>query len=378
MAANWITIEKLAPVFGDLNPVEKWQSARGPFAGPGGGSTWILVGLVVLGILGAAALTLVVYAHLQQRSQHREFRAHAEKVGLSGEETRLLRSLAKTSGVKRPAAVFTMADAFERGASTMLDSDRLAAMPDQRRQEVGALLGRMREKLGFQDIPGRDGGTSISFGKIPEGTTVAVLRKHLQQYFDATVVASTPTGTGLEITPQEPVRCEPGETWEIRYDDGGLLWESNAAVVKQVEDRVALKPIGTARSISRRRFPRTSTTKSASVALFPFLDDTADAEPPVFTPATLVEIAGPGLRLEAPVSVEAGDRILVRVKSTTDRILQGLAVVRRVTTGADGVTNLAAEMIGLTTSEVAQLVRETNLSSTAGRTEEAPVSAEEG
>lgn len=378
MPADWIKIGAFGPYFRDLNPLEKWGAARSPFSGPGDASAWMVLGLALLGVLGAAVLAVVAYSQLRQRKHRRQFHGHAENLGLSGEERRLLLALSRASGLKRASSVFTMAGAFERGASRVLESKRLAAMPDQRRQEAVALLGRLREKLGFENTTEGRGATSVSFGNIAAGKVVSIFRRHLQDYFDAAVAASTPTGSGLEVKPERPVRCEPGETWQIRYDQGGLLWESDASVVKQVQDRVVLKLIGTARSINRRRFARTPTKKAASVALFPFLKDAGNAELPVFVPAELTEIAGPGLRLEAPLQVEAGERVLIRVKAAEGRTLQGMALVRRATAGTDGMTDLAAEMIGLSTSEVAELIRETNLATRTEEAEQVPVPAEKG
>ncbi|KPK85891.1 MAG: hypothetical protein AMJ81_02445 [Phycisphaerae bacterium SM23_33] len=358
--------------------MEKWRAAQSPFSGHADLRAWLILILALLGILAAAALAMLAYSHFRQRMHRREFHGHAEELGLSGTERRLLLALAKASGLKRPSSVFTMAGAFERGASRLLESKRLAAMPDQQRQEAVALLGRLREKLGFENAPESREATSISFGSVAAGKVVSIFRRHLQDYFDAAVAASTPGGSGLEVKPERPIRCEPGETWQIRYDQEGLLWESDASVVKQARGRVILKLIGTARCINRRRFARTPTMKPAAVAVFPFLEGAADAGPQVFVPAAVTEIAGPGLRLEAPVEVRAGERVLLRVQSADGRTLQGLALVRRATPGANGMTDLAVEMVGLSTSEVAELIRETNRAIKPAEAEQAPVATEKG
>jgi hypothetical protein len=275
--------------------------------------------------------------------------------------------------LKRPASVFTMPEAFERGATGMFNDGRWAAMPAAKKDEAVATIGRLREKLGFDKAPEGRKPTAISVGKIPAGRTVSIYRPHRQDEFNATVSVA-PTGSSeLAIAPESPVKCRTGETWHVRYSQEGLLWEWNASVAGRAADRVVLKLTGPARCVNRRRFARIHSSLSAFVAAYPFIKEAPDDEPPAFLPATLIELAGPGLRLETPLQAQVGEKVLVRVHSPQGSVLQGLALVRRAVGLADGLTDLAIEMIGLTTSEVAELIRQTNL---AARAEEAePVAA---
>ena len=57
------------------------------------------------------------------------------------------------------------------------------------------------------------------------------------------------------------------------------------------------------------------------------------------------------------------------------RVLQGQATVRRAEVSESGLVALAVELLGLTTSEVAELARETNLAMTANQAEFAETAA---
>jgi len=81
---------------------------------------------------------------------------------------------------------------------------------------------------------------------------------------------------------------------------------------------------------------------------------------PQFVAGTLTEIGGPGLRLDVPLSVEAGDRVLVVLKMDEGKTIQGTAVVRRVLDSHDAAHVVAVEMVGLSEAEIGELQRETN------------------
>jgi len=77
--------------------------------------------------------------------------------------------------------------------------------------------------------------------------------------------------------------------------------------------------------------------------------------------STLLEIAGPGLRLEAEIQVDLGQRSLVVLDLGQERSLRGVGVVRRYRPSAGGgPAEIAIELTGMTEQEVARLVKETN------------------
>lgn len=97
---------------------------------------------------------------------------------------------------------------------------------------------------------------------------------------------------------------------------------------------------------------------------------------PEFVSAEINELAGPGLRISAPLKVKAGDRVIVVFKLTEEhhsdsvnsvnlhksKIIEDIGVVRRCRASGDGFS-IAVEMTGLTDSNICQMVRATNFAS---------------
>jgi hypothetical protein len=84
----------------------------------------------------------------------------------------------------------------------------------------------------------------------------------------------------------------------------------------------------------------------------------------------VTELAGPGLRVEAPLSVQVGQRILIvfrldgQAEGTTDgepgpRLIEDIAVVRRIEAVSNGYS-IALELVGLQDTDIDELVRATN------------------
>jgi len=94
-----------------------------------------------------------------------------------------------------------------------------------------------------------------------------------------------------------------------------------------------------------------------------------------FIPAVVTELAGPGLCVEAPLKTNIGDRVLVIFrldeqenpdesppkgrKTVPSKIVQDIGLVRHTKATAKGVS-IAVELVGLTDSDVNELIRATN------------------
>jgi hypothetical protein len=95
-------------------------------------------------------------------------------------------------------------------------------------------------------------------------------------------------------------------------------------------------------------------------------------KPPEFVHAIVIELAGPGLRIKAPLDVKVGDRVLVvfelgeeqqqNSKTITTKIIQDIGEVRRAEAVQDG-SSIAVELIGLSDSDMNELIRATNTAS---------------
>jgi hypothetical protein len=115
--------------------------------------------------------------------------------------------------------------------------------------------------------------------------------------------------------------------------------------------------------------------------------------PPEFIPAVVTELAGPGLRIEAPLKTEVGDRVLVVLrlddeekqdsapqrregKTSTLKIVEDIGEVRHTKDIPSGFS-IAVELTGLSDSDVNELIRATNAASLKTRFESQDISVSE-
>jgi len=151
-----------------------------------------------------------------------------------------------------------------------------------------------------------------------------------------------------------------GEACVLRRGHDGLQWEFDAAVAVAAEGLTVVRLIGEPRCVNLRRFARVSTHKAAYVAHYPLLEAGASDALPRFVPATLTEIGGPGIRLDAPLRVAPGDRVLALARIDADTRLHGIGQVRRVIREDGDSQAFAVELVGLSEKEIGRLVHETN------------------
>ena len=169
------------------------------------------------------------------------------------------------------------------------------------------------------------------------------------------------------------------------------------------------------RFVNRRRFLRVPVDKPAFIAHFPFTRapvasgrksmksfriyrssvSASDSSwgPPEFVPAVVTELAGPGLRIEAPLEVKVDDRVLVVLKldeeedqdsapasqedeTETSKIVEDIGEVRHTKAIQNGFS-IAVELTGLSDTDVSELIRATNAASLRTMPESQDVGASE-
>jgi hypothetical protein len=405
-----------------LTPTERWKAA-GRF-GTGMTEHWfILTGVAVIIVLTALLLMISYHRVTQERKvSGRLFVDYAEKRGLSGREREILLEIANKAGLKRSQAIFSMVGAFDHGAGKMIE-ESLAQQGAEESQWLRTELSFLREKLGFQKK------TSVSIGlptklkrpssrQIPAGKQLHITRRKPPDLGDieSTVIKNDNMELTLKLT--TPVESKLGELWRARYYFGVSVWEFDSSVVRCNGDILVLNHSDDMRFISRRRFLRVRVNKPAFIARFPFSrtlpPNSVSSKkghwskrgsvnksgntwgPPEFMPATVTELGGPGLRIEAPLEVKAGDRVLVivnlsetidarysipdtRRESRNDpptagfdrnpallgqesRIVEDIGEVRHTKAIQDGFS-IAVELTGLSDSNVSELIRATNAAS---------------
>jgi len=345
------------------------------FDRPRTGAWWAAAAIILLVVAAAIFLAAILVHRFRDAKRRRQFQKRAGEAGMNAEEQKLLGHLANLAGLRQTDAVLDAPDAFDRGAEVLLQSERVSAMDADLQARTRALVNTLREKLGFarqESLDPTHG--AVWLGKIPMGTSVEVVRPSSPEPFQAVLAGEEAVAEQIVLEPAVAMRCEGNESWTLRYAEGGLLWEFDARVVRQEDTgRVVMLPGGKVRCINRRKFIRTPVRISAFVAPFPFLRDQDADGPPRFLPATVVEIAGPGLRIQAPLEVGMGERMLVGLKMPDRKVMQALGITRRPTIPNDqGIPEIVVELIGLLASEVSELVRVTNAAVHASRGRRGP------
>jgi hypothetical protein len=324
---------------------------------------WSVWGPVLLAVM--AGLTLLVLARLWavRRQAAQSFVRLAHGAGLGKDEQAVLVRVAAAAGLKRPDSIFTMEDAFDRGASLFLADPRTAALPPEARKRVHALVDDLQQKLGFGQARGQDAAAHeapvIRRGPLARGDHVTILRRSAAGSLRGVVTMTTRLGVSIQLDGRVDYRA--GDAWRVRHVKEGLQWEYDVVVADGMDEHVNVRLAGSPRRVNLRRFVRVATRRPARAAMYPFVADGAEPAAPVLVDATLVEMAGPGLRFETSLWTQVGDRVLVVFQLDAERIVQGVARVRRAAAGAGDRHEMAVEMVGLTDAEVGELVRETNV-----------------
>jgi len=321
-----------------LTQMERWR-AGSRFNNTTVTGRWF-VPIAVVAIIVLAVFLLVVSlrrAAQRRKDGHRLFLDHAERRGLSARECEILVGIASKAGLKQSNAIFTMDRAFNHGAAEMI-AETLAQKGVEESKHLRRELSFLREKLGFREQHSSSASSpaksrKLSSRQILPGKKVHITRRksRVSDDIEATVIENN--DTELTIRSAVPVEVTLGEFWRVRYYFGASVWEFEASVVDCHGDILILSHSDNVRFINRRRFLRVSVDIPAFVARFPFArvlppgsvggNDGLQTEqglasassnswgPPEFVPAVVTELAGPGLRIEVPLKVKVGDRVLV-------------------------------------------------------------------
>jgi hypothetical protein len=315
-------------------------------------------GLIALGAAIAAAAGIALAVAQRRRRRRRawdSFNRHADQAGLNDEERSFLANLTRLAGLARPNTIFTAEAAFDEAVR----HGHLDRLSNAMQKTARATVHSLRQKLGFGPPQPVRKAASASTRQIPEGARVELSPRGTLESVEAVLARNDEAG--LHVQPVRPATCAPGELLQVRYSNMGTVWEFDAVLRQAETPMLVLEHTEKIRFVNRRRFPRVPTDRKAIVAALPLLRTGGDELAPSFAPATLVEIAGPGLRLRTELPAEIEDRVVAAVRVDDARTLQGPGRVRRVQPAADGhPRELAIELIDLEADEVAQLSRLTN------------------
>lgn len=391
-----------------LTPVQRWQAARRFNSSYIAQHWFVLIAAVALAVLLFMLFWVSYNRRLEERRiTNRLFVESADRRGLSPHERQILLQIADRTGVRQSNSIFTMEDAFDRGATELIGQGLITHTAEQTEQ-LRAELSFLREKLGFRPptsvvSPARS--KKASSRQIPVGKKLDITRRRTRgsTHIQCTVVKNDDISLAVQLA--TPVESKPREYWRVRYYFGASVWEFDTSVVGCDHDILVLNHSDNVRFINRRRFLRVSVNMPAWVAQFPFtkvpLPKTANRKgrktqpralasgrsakaaemswaAPEFVPGVVTELAGPGLRLEAPLQAEVGDRVLVVFKldeekgrasgrgkagkAAPSKFVEDVGIVRHSKQGKGGFS-IAVELVGLNDTDVSELIRATNAAS---------------
>lgn len=406
-----------------LTPAQRWQAARGFTAGFMGEKWFITACMAVLVILSVLFILVTWHkAKKERKTANRLFFEYADERGLNPRERHILMYIATRAKLKQKESIYTMADAFDRGATKIIRAALTLKGKDKRRQ-LNAELSILREKLGFQKrlSPSADllVTNNSSSRNIPGDRKLYLTSLETGDFNDIEAVIIENNDIELIVEPSEPIEVDKDVALCVRYYFGASVWEFDTTVIDCEGEILILNHSDNIRLINRRRFLRVPTKEQAFIASFPFaknLSDTDESEtnagsvdsfqrnwgPPEFVSAEVTELAGPGLRLETSLKVDVGDRVVVIMKlgdnknyrltkqSKTDgiysvfagrennrppRIVEDIGIVRHAEAEENGFS-IAVELTGLSETNLSEMVRVTNAESLRKRFEIQSVPAE--
>ncbi len=372
-----------------LSPAERFRATGQLRSTPGvehsGGETTLLVAVLLL-----VLLILLLWWVNSKRKGHghevqREFFAEsANQRGLSARERQILLAIVARSGLGQSEDIFTVVDAFDRGAARLQEECSRTRTPDESERLRGEIAS-LRGKLGYELMgaaPGLTPAKRPSSRDIPVGRIIELTRR---QGDTSSIQAEVVRNDDIELVVElsQGLEIKAGDNWVARYDFGTSFWEFDTTVAQCEGTRLVLNHSDHVRLIDRRRFPRMAVQVAALVARLPatrcagtgadmppdIIPEPSALSAPTFEPSVITEIAGPGLRIEVPMQMTVGDRALVLFQledagAATGRplvragryVVSDIGKVRYARRSGNGVS-IAVELGGLSEADVDELVR---------------------
>jgi len=338
-----------------LSPVERLNAVRNldsfHFADLARPSVYVPLAFASLLIVAA----MVAYRrHRARAALVAAFRRAAGRADMTPAERTMLARIAHAAEPKALTDAYTLASAFEDGMKRILVGRVTRELSPEARRRVHEVIGSVRAKLGFAPA---DEASAEACGLVRDAR-VTLAHTGNSPEVDATVV-----GVGnreVTVRMDEVLPFRTGSAAVLRQVRGRERWEFSVVVGQAEGDVVRARLIGAPRKTNLRRFARVTTRRPVHVAGYDFVHDGPDGRLPAFVKGTLTEIAGPGLRIEAPLQTAVGKRVLVVLEADASRAFRGMGVVRRFTPSDAGPAELAVELTFMSEPEVARLVKETN------------------
>lgn len=318
-----------------LTPAERWQAAR-RFNPSAVAEYWFVI---AAGAALAVLIALFLWVSYNRMVEKRRIADHffsesVKRRGLTPRERHLLLEITRRTGLKHRNAIFTAQDAFDRGMAILIEERLASQQPPEETDQLRAELSVLDEKLGFQPerSTGSPGNTrKLSSRQIPIGKSIHVTRRKTRRTTGIEAIVLRNTDKELVVRLAMPVQSKVGDYWSVHYYSGASVSEFDTSAIRCAGDILVLNHSDDVRLTSRRRIRRVPVNRPALIAHFPVVRvipqkinrnktiskaKRASAKErswtaPEFVPGIVTEQAGPGLRIEAPLQVKVGDRLLV-------------------------------------------------------------------
>lgn len=374
---------------------------------------FILAGLVTIIILTLLLIVISYHRRTQERRiNNKRFFEYADRIGLTNRERQILQDIAIKAELRRNVSIFSMIQAFDRGTAKIIE-DTLALHGIDTSKRLSAEISALREKLGFEKQHAVSVGSAKPSSRpnsrqIPPGKKLYVTYPNAGELVNIESIVVKNTDVQLTTRLATPLQRSPGALCCVRYCFGGSVWEYDATVVSCEGDVLVLTHSNNVRFVNRRRFLRVPVSKPAFIAHFPFVRSlpmntqnnesselySTDSAQKIwgkldFTPVKVTELAGPGLRVETPLEVKIGERVLIILKLSEEnrqdsptpreenalqpkreqkdkipplKIVEDIGEIRHIE-AIQGGFSTGLELTGLSDTDVNEMIRATNAAS---------------
>jgi len=355
-----IIVRFLEPLIGDVSPVDRLEGVRNTLS-VSSDWAWVWWAVILLGPAIVVAVLIIMESKSSRSWRERNrFQRYAARAGLDSEESRLLLHIANLAELDSPSSVYLADRTLEFGINRLMQSARVASMPERTYRHLGVMVRSIREKLGYSRNRRKEEDRITSSRQIPLGSRLCIMPREGDSPVVATIIRSEETR--FVVKSSEALKPDPGDWSVLRFFNGLVQWEFETTVVDSKGLEVSFAHSQYLNIINRRRFPRVATHRPARVAPLASGDDVAGVENLAFEPATLVEIAGPGMVLQVGghFQVSDGQAVVVTIEFEQAQLVNVRGKVRRALAGDEDSLLLVAELVELSPDQRAALVRETN------------------
>ena len=335
---------------------------------------WLIsIAVAITTIIIAWVIWQKVSKSIEEKKKVENFNSIAEKEDLTPAEIAIAKIISGYSYANGDLeAVMTLEAVFEDGVNCYLRSSDFVEKNLIARREIIDSIRSLKSKL---KISSSDESDFAAGSRIIEAQDkVTLILDTENKTMQATVTKSTTDRLALSVNLQveEAIKqyAQMHETViiEVQYFDGNNLWSFNLPIVSAADKTIILTHADSGEVINRRRFNRFRVDYSGKIARYDFSYKSNYIKPVTWHDAKLVELAGPGLKFRirrigediTKNKIKKGDAFLVSTQIRSNKIIQHMGIVRRVTEKGLAYINVVVELTNLQKHQLSELTQATN------------------